>query len=290
MRSITAPVGLILAGIVLAANQATAQEETSARPSLEEKFQALNLADARKWEMFLDSAYQKKAGLLQSPVFVWTNPTKNKGQHGAIFVWTHAGRPMVIGSIFIDCTIASQRIMHEFHSLSTEIIYPRCSTCEGDDWQPQAGITIRPLQSAPRPETTPAKRLLQMRAIAREFGGNTFDNWRKLRWELRALPQPLYRYQQATTGIIDGAILALVNDAGTDPEVLLLLEAREDAWHYALLRFSDATLHVEYQGKEIWNAIRGEQEQQFHNADHTYTFLRMRYLDPSEMVDPAQKP
>src|SRR6478672_6337830 len=100
MRSITAPVGLILAGIVLAANQATAQEETSARPSLEEKFQALNLADARKWEMFLDSAYQKKAGLLQSPVFVWTNPTKNKGQHGAIFVWTHAGRPMVIGSIF----------------------------------------------------------------------------------------------------------------------------------------------------------------------------------------------
>ncbi len=276
--------------IAVASYQATAQEAAKDRPSLEDRFQALNLADARKWEMFLDAGRQKKADLVESPVFVWTNPTKNKGQHGAIFVWTFEGRPMVIGSIFVDCTIASQRLMHEFHSLSSEVIYPLCKACEGDDWRPKSGIAIRSLPSAPRPEATPAKRLLQMRAIAREFGGNTYDNWRKLRWELRALPQPLYRYQQAAAGITDGAILALVNDAGTDPEVLLLLEARQETWHYALLRFSDATLHVEYQGKEIWNAIRGEQEQQFHNADHTYSFLRMRYLDPFEMVDVAKKP
>jgi hypothetical protein len=268
---------------------ACAQDAVEPRPSLEDQFQALNLADARKWEMFLDAAQQKKAELVERPIFVWTNPTKNKGQHGAVFVWTHEARPMVVGSIFIDCTLASQRMMHEFHSLSTEVLHPRCQTCEGDEWQPKAGITIRPLPASPQPETTPAKRLLQIRAIGREFGGYEYDNWRKLRWELRTLPQPLYRYDQATRGISDGAILALVNDAGTDPEVLLLLEARENAWHYALMRFSDATLHVEYQGKEVWSAIRGPDEQQFHNADHTYQFLRMRYLDPSETIDITPK-
>ena len=289
MRRAVAAAGVVVAGMIAAATIVSAEDPAQPLPSLEEQFQALNLADARKWEMFLDATQQKKAELVERPVFVWTNPTKNKGQHGAVFIWTYDGRPMAVGSIFIDCTIASQRLMHEFHSLSTDVLRPRCQACEGDDWQPKAGIIIRPLPGSPKPETTAAKRLLQMRAIAREFGGYTFDNWRKLRWELRALPQPLFRYEQTAKGISDGAILALVNDAGTDPEVLLLLEAREDAWCYALLRFSDATLHVEYQGKEIWTAIRGEDEQQFHNADHTYRFLRMRYLDPSEIVDPTSK-
>jgi len=290
MHCLVAAAAIVIAGIFAAMKPAHAQQTAQPRPSLEEQFKALNLFDARKWEMFLDAAQQKKADLVEPPIFLWTNPTKNKGQYGSVFVWSYDGRPMVVGSIFIDCTIASQRVMHEFHSLSTDVLYPRWRTCEGEEWQPKAGITMRPLPGSPKPEATPAKRLLQMRAIAREFGGYTYDNWRKLRWELRALPQPLYRYEQAAQGISDGAILALVNDAGTDPEVLLLLEARDDSWHYALLRFSDSTLHVEYQGKDVWNAIRGQEEQQFHNADHTYQFLRMRYLDPSEIVDRAPKP
>ena len=281
---------VVIIGALAAAPFMSAQDTAQPRPSLEEQLQAINLADARKWEMFLDAAQQKRAELVERPVFVWTNPTKNKGQHGAVFVWVYEGRPMVVGSIFVDRTLASQRIMHEFHSLSTEVLHPRCQTCEGDDWQPKSGITMRPLPDSPRPEATAAKRLLQIRAIAREFGGYTFDNWRKLRWELRSLPQPLYRYEQTAKGIADGALLALVNDAGTDPEVLLLLEARDDAWHYALLRFSDATLHVDYQKKEVWSAIRGEDEQQFQNADRTYQFLRMRYLDSSEISDPTPKP
>src|SRR4051794_304855 len=142
MRRATASAAVLAAGVIAAAAFASAQATAQSRPSQEEQFQALNLADARKWEMFLDAARQKKIELVERPVFVWTNPTKNKGQHGAVYVWTHEGRPMVIGSIFVDCTIASQRIMHEFHSLSTGVIYPRCQTCEGDEWQPKAGITI----------------------------------------------------------------------------------------------------------------------------------------------------
>jgi hypothetical protein len=257
---------------------------------LEAQFQALNLADARKWEMFLDASQQTKAELIERPIYLWTNPTKGKGQHGSVFVWTYKGRPMVVGSVFIDRTIKTQRMMHEFHTLAPEVLHPRCLDCEGQSWEPMAGITLKPLEGAPPPESSPAKRLLQIRAIARDFGGHTFDNWRQLRWQLRSLPQPLYRYQQPDGETIDGALLALLNDAGTDPEVLLLLEARRDGWYYAPLRFADASLYVEFQGKEVWTAVRGEEEQPAHNAHHTYQFLRMRFLDPSELPLPATQP
>src|SRR5206468_2457592 len=91
---------IVVIGALVAAPFLGAQDTAQPLPSLEEQFQALNLVDARKWEMFLDAAQHKKAQLLEQPVFVWTNPTKNKGQHGAVFVWIYEGRPMVVGSIF----------------------------------------------------------------------------------------------------------------------------------------------------------------------------------------------
>src|SRR5262245_6802758 len=160
------------------------------KPSdLEAKFQALNLADARKWEMFLDAAQQTKAELVERPVYLWTNPTKGKGQHGSVFVWTYRGRPMVVGSVFVNRTVKTQQMMHEFHTLAPDVLHPRCLDGEGQTWEPTAGITLKPLKGAPPPEMSPAKRLLQIRAIARDFGGHTFDNWRQLRWQLRSLPQ-----------------------------------------------------------------------------------------------------
>jgi hypothetical protein len=269
---------------------ASAGQATAKPASLDVQFQALNLADARKWEMFLDEKQQTKAELLERPIYLWTNPTKGKGQHGSVFVWTHRGRPMVVGSIFVNRTATGQQLMHEFHTLAPDVLHPNCPDCGGQPWEPKAGITLRPLKGAPPPDSSPARRLLQIRAIARDFAGHTFDEYRKLRWELRSLPQPLYRHQETDGDVMEEALFALVTDAGTDPEVLLLLEARRDGWHYSLLRFGDASLYVEYQGKEIWSAVRGQEETQFHNADHTYQFLRMRMIDPSEISSPAAAP
>ena len=58
----------------------------------------------------------------------------------------------------------------------------------------------------------------------------------------------------------------------------------------ALLRFGDASLYVQYQGQDAWAAIRGKEEQPAHNANHTYQFLRMRMVDPSEISSPAAQP
>ena len=286
-------VPLVIAAVLGSGAALPGRADDAARkaPMLDEQFQTINLADARRWEMFLDPAQRTKAELVERPVFVWTNPTKGKGQHGSVFVWTHDGRPMVVGSIFVNRTETTQRLMHEFHSLAPLPLHPRCGGCDGESWKPAAGIALQPLKDAPPPDASAPRRLLQIRMLARQFGGYTFDDWRKLRWELRSLPQPLYRYQPESGDVIDGALLGLVTDAGTDPEVLLLLEAHRDAvWHFALLRFSDSSLYVSYQGREIWKAVRGEGQEQFHNADHTYQLLRMRIVDASELQDLTSKP
>jgi hypothetical protein len=57
-------------------------------------------------------------------------------------------------------------------------------------------------------------------------------------WELRLLPKPLYRYASRSQKVLDGALFAYVWTRGTDPEWLLLLEARDDG---ALGLLDDAT-------------------------------------------------
>ena len=66
-----------------------------------------------------------------------------------------------------------------------------------------------------------------MRDLAREFSGTTQD-LEEHRWELRLLPQPLYRYESTDPDVLDGAVFAFVTSAGTDPEAILVLEARKD--------------------------------------------------------------
>jgi hypothetical protein len=268
-------------------------------PPLEDRLRQENLADARLWEMFLDSNRQTKAQLVERPVYLWTNPTK--GQFGSVFVWVHEGQPMVVGTIFAHpIGKGLRRMTHEFHSLAPTVLAAECKDDMGQTWEPKAAVTLHPLPDAPKPDASPAKRLIQMRSLGRQFGGHTVD-WRKQRWELRLLPQPLYRYEKppASGGrkppgaddVLDGALLALVTSAGTDPEVFLLLEARkEGGWHYALLRFADSSLFVHHNEKEIWTSVRDKENTQFYNPDHTYRVFHKRVLDESFETKEGQQP
>jgi hypothetical protein len=98
-----------------------------------------------------------------------------------------------------------------------------------------------------------------MRALTHDFSASTRDD--KVRnWELRLLTQPLYRYKSTDPDVLDGALFAFVTSAGTDPEALLILEARKPAsnrdpvWHYALARFTDLNLIVRHKGQTVFTA------------------------------------
>ena len=281
---------IVLAALVAEDAPAAGDKPAQAKqPKLEERLQAINLEEARHWEMWLDKSRTSKAELIEKPVAFWTNPTVTYGvQHGSVFLWTHEGRPIVIGSIFAHpLGQGKRRLVHEFHSLAPTALSAVCDDEQMSVWEPKAGLELQRLADAPKPEATAAKRLLQMRAIGREFGGYIVD-WRKERWELRLLPQPFYRYERTPQDVLDGALLALVSNAGTDPEVFLLLEAHKDGWRYALLRFAASDLYVTRNDKEIWTAVKSPEQTQFHNPEHTYKVFHKPIIDdPAEAAEEA---
>ena len=75
---------------------------------------------------------------------------------------------------------------------------------------------------------------------------------------MRLLPQPLYRYEisDENSPVVDGAVFTFVWTAGTDPEVLIAVEARRTdqgiRWYYAPARFTNREAWIQYQGKEVW--------------------------------------
>jgi hypothetical protein len=76
------------------------------------------------------------------------------------------------------------------------------------------------------------------------------------RIELRPLVTPLARYADAKRQIVDGAIFAFAS--GTNPEVLLILEAHQindddTAWQYGLIHMTGEAVAAQLDGKEVWS-------------------------------------
>lgn len=196
-------------------------------PQSDSRLQTLYQLEAKRWEMWVGPDQKRKAEIVAEPVFRWQNLARANGQSGAMFVWIDQGRPVVIGGVFSNPENDRRVIMHEFHALGPDRLFPVFRDSESK-WLPGAGVTLHPLPNSPKVEETFGKRTLQLRAIARDFTANSTDNSQQ-RWELRLLSKPLYRYDKPQGDIIDGALLAFVSDAGTDPEIILILEARTEA-------------------------------------------------------------
>jgi hypothetical protein len=120
-----------------------------------------------------------------------------------------------------------------------------------------------------------------MHDLARGFSGTTRDAQER-RWELRLLPRPLYRYESTDPDVLDGALLAFVSSAGTDPEALLVLEARKapgataPTWHYAVGRYTDMALQMRLKDREILSVpfLTGS------NPEDRYHVLEDRIIPP----------
>ena len=148
-------------------------------------------------------------------------------------------------------------ICHEFHSMAEGKLLPSRDDKAAETWEPKAAVPMQPLPGAAAPETTPGRRLIQMRSLARDFTAHSID-YQMERWELRLLAQPLYRYEKPEGEVVDGALFAFVTSAGTDPEVIVALEARKKddklAWYYRAIRFSDSNLYVQHAARRSGRA------------------------------------
>jgi hypothetical protein len=238
---------------------------------------ALHTTEARAYRIYRDEAQQERLELQERPVFTWTNLTAEHTQYGHVYVWMYAGRPEAIGTMFSTRGFdpARRAVIHEFHTLSTDRLYPVTPEYSRYQWRPEQGIKFQRLDDSPAVAETAGARLLQMRRLARTFAAESI-NQEGQRWELRLLPTPALRYEPTSGHVLDGAVFAMVSSAGTDPEVLLLIEARhpggsdhEWAWHAAALRFSDRDLTITRNQKPVWSSLSDASRRASINSDWT---------------------
>jgi hypothetical protein len=228
----------------------TARSEARKSASLHEVY----LREASEYDFYLDAERRHKLELRREPVMRYTSPGDYRGE---VYVWTHQGRPAVIGCIFsAPFGSTSRRVMHELQSLAPHALV--AGEVRGTGWQPQeAGIALAPIPDAPAPARDDVQRLAQMRTLARRFSAHMARQDSQLE-ELRLLPQPLFRYEPGAgeSQVVDGAVFGYVWTIGTDPEALVVIEARrtsgEVRWHFAPARFTNREVWVKYQKQEIW--------------------------------------
>jgi hypothetical protein len=173
---------------------------------------------------------------------------------GTIWVWGKVGRPMVLAGIFFDSPRSGvEKWSCELLSLADGPV--AVAGKPGWEWKPaKSDIEWNLLPDAPAAAETPALRARQMKEIARRFtASETFSPTRTD--QLRLMDRPLYRYADSDRGLIDGTLYSFA--AGTNPEVLLLLECRADAeknaaWNCGLARMTAAECEARLDDKLFW--------------------------------------
>ncbi len=244
-------IGLILAvtvGVALSdekADEAYRASQLHRMKSIAEKFE-------------VETAWESKpvAAKLKSNPLLKYNDSTRRNHESTLWLWTERELPSALMAVeFYPNDPRGPRWLFEIVSLSNSKI----GVARGGDWKWQAkqpGVIRKPVPGDLKPADKPALRLSQARQIRQRFAAHEKEGTVG-RIELRPLSTPLYRYADEATGVIDGAIFAFAN--GTNPEVLLLLEAQRDAatkqdiWTYGFAQMTGAEVYASLDEREVWS-------------------------------------
>jgi hypothetical protein len=184
----------------------------------------------------------------EEPPHTWTDPTREFSD-GGMWVWHAGGRPVA--------TVGIERYAWwslEFVSLSPGLVggsFARANV----RWRPQkAGVEFSEIAGAPGVAGDKAGRSRQMRALAARFSAREVWAGNK-HFTLRLLPHPIDRYAAPDSGTVDGGLFIFAN--GTNPEALLLVEARRRGdgpavWSFAAAPLSHSEITLKRDGAIVW--------------------------------------
>lgn len=265
--------------------------QTSAEdPPGTDPLRKLYAEQAAEYRFQLDGAGTRLLERSPEPIMRWNSPNDWSGD---IFVWTDRGRPEILGCILAGPRASGYRpFFHEFHALSLTPLPPQTMARERR-WEPTIpGITLTPLKETAPPEDSRSGRLRQLRQLAREFTAHSLFEGGE--WELRLLPQPLYRYPEPPEGVawVDGALFGFVLTTGTDLELVVLLEARrensETTWRYAPVRMTNKPAWIKHRDVEVYR-VDGYSESAAVNTGNYTTFYAGRFAVPAAAT-PVESP
>jgi hypothetical protein len=255
---------LCISIVALCIASAVAAEESDSLEAREQKETSRLIAtELPNWAFWAGEGRARTLVMQPKSVLKWSNPATGR-VYGDVYVWTDNGRPEVIMSLFKAWQPANGFHV-ELHSLSTgELSAERSGETA---WQvTKPGIEMTALSDAPVPAASPALRLTQMKALAREFSVELTDrrvNDKGEEQSLRLLSQPLYRYAESNGELRDGGLFTFA--LGTDPEVFLLLEADQGGWKYGIVRMNDGALVVLRNDKPVWTTGRAGDRDNLHD-------------------------
>lgn len=252
------PYWLSVAFLLVGAPTGPAQKPADPPPADKENIEAalrLTRAAAAEYEFRTGKGEDEKPlELVREPRLKWSNPSASDVQ-GNVFVWTRDGRPLVVGS-FMKWFSSRSVMQHEFHSLAEE---PLRAKFHGTPvWSSdEPGVKFAGIPGAAAPAGGEAQRGLQLRKLAKEFTGIAHYRNASNDTELRLLPQPIHTYAAPKQGVLSGGLFAFVR--GTDPELFLLVEARDKGaatarWQFAAARMTNmAELRLRHKDKPVWD-------------------------------------
>lgn len=202
----------------------------------------------------------KKSELIAEPIYRFDDPARLFSD-GTLWAFGKSGRPDALLCLSLQRDDRGRlKWIHELTSLSGGPIAASSRHASGPwIWNTRGpGVVLRPVPNAPRPAAEEARRLRQMREMARRFTvSESLDPARNDpsdRFELRLLPQPVLRYHDPAAGLVDGALFLMAY--GRNPEIAILIEARregrqEPAWSYGLARLGAARFRANLDDHEV---------------------------------------
>ena len=200
---------------------------------------------------------RSKVERIEEPIYRYDDPTRATDD-GTVWAWGRTGRPVALLTLSAGKLSGAERhCLCEWTSLSPAPL--AAAGLNPQVWAPaSADLPFRPIPESPAPGETAAARSRQLGELSRRF--RAYENFGTAaagvtRFDLRFLPRPIHRYADPAAGLVDGAIYVFAN--GTNPEVILLIEARRDgasppAWAYGFTRTAGAELHATIDGAEVW--------------------------------------
>jgi hypothetical protein len=242
-------IGWVGPAVVLALVAALAPAADEDDPKAKQRLEVMQTAmDAL--EVKSDGLKPKALAAATKPLLRYSDPTRGPSALVDAGVWRLGaeGRPTALVTVeFYRRANGSQVLSFEFLSLTAKTFALK-HTKEAVRWDAtESGLELKALPDAPKPDATPAKRLTQMRQLARRFAATETYNDETV--ECRLIAQPIDRYQSEKDKITDGAIFALAN--GTNPEIGIVLECDADRWVYGVLRLCGAKSTVTLDGKQV---------------------------------------
>ena len=205
---------------------------------------------------------------------------------GSVFLWVEpSGRPAAICDVFVFAEGPGRySLNNEWHSLSASPL--RAESSSGVLFNATGpGLEWKPIPNAQAPADTPPGRDRQARRLAERFSADQIDR-KNEHYHLRLLTTPLHRHDTIDSPVSrGGALFAFCQQ--TDPELLLLIEARKSGagyrWEYAVAGFSDMDLYLRLDGREVWRDVPA-----FSSGRGVHSGGRVRFVDIAAELEAAK--